>query len=67
MRKQSEKMEDEIKKVISSTQGRCGKVFKRREVVAGPKKGGQEAQAIKDSRSGGLVVASSEIRRAGLE
>ena len=38
-----------------------------REVVAGPKKGGQEAQALIDSRSKELVVAGSEIRRVGLE
>ena len=60
-------MEAEIKKVTSSKLGRCVKVFKMREVVAGPKKGGQEALAVKDSRSGELVAASSEIRRVGLE
>ena len=67
MRKQSEKMNADIKKVTASKLGRCGKVFKTRKVVAGPKKGGQEALAVKDSRSGELVVANSEIRRAGLE
>ena len=67
MRKQSEKMEAEIKKVTASKLGRCVKVFKMREVVTGLKKGGQEALAVKDSRSGELVVANSEIRRAGLE
>ena len=65
MRKQSDKMEAEILKVTSSKLGRCGQVFKMREVVAGPKKGGQEAQAVIDSRSGELVVAGSEIRRTG--
>ena len=59
MRKQSDKMEAEILKVTSSKLGRCGKVFKMREVVAGPKKGGQEAKAVKHSRS--------EIRMVGLE
>ena len=35
MRKQSDIMEAEIKKITSFKLGRCGKVFKMRELVAG--------------------------------
>ena len=67
MRKQSQRIESEILKVTSSKMGRCGELFKMRDVVAGPKKAGQDAQAVIDSRSGELVVASSAIQKASLE
>ena len=38
-----------------------------REVVAGPKKAGQDAQAVVGSRTGELVVAYSAIQGASLE
>ena len=41
--------------------------FKMQNIVAGPKKAGQEAQAVIDSRTGELVVAGSAIRKASLE
>ena len=44
MRKQSERIEKDILRVTSSNQGGCAELFKMREVVAGPKKAGQEAQ-----------------------
>ena len=54
-------------KVTSLKLGGCGELFKMRDVVAGPKKPGQEAQAVVDSRSGDLVVAASAIQKASLE
>ena len=67
MRRASEKIELAIKSVSSSNQGNCAKLFKMRDLVDGPKKAGQEAQAVEDSRSGELVVAGSAIRKASLE
>ena len=67
MRKQSERIEKDILRVTSSKQGGCAELFKMREVVAGPKKAGQDAQAVFDSRTGELVVAGSAIRKASLE
>ena len=68
MRKQTEKIESSILKVVtSSKRGDCGQLFKMRDIVEGPRKAGQEAQAVVDSRSGELVVASSAIQRASLE
>ena len=66
MRKQSKRMETEISKIKSSNQSKTGKLFKMRDVVAGPRKGGQEAQAILDSQ-GELVVSTSEIKRVTLK
>ena len=37
------------------------------DLVAGPKKAGQDAQAVVDSRTGELVVAYSAIQRTSLE
>ena len=67
MRKASEKIEKAIKEVSSINQGGCAKLFKMRDLVDGPKKAGQDAQAVEDSRSGELVVAGSAIRRVSLE
>ena len=41
--------------------------MKMRSVFAGPKKKCQEAIAMKDSRSGELVVSTSEIKRVTTE
>ena len=38
-----------------------------RDIVAGPKKAGQDAQAVVDSRFGELVVAARAIQKASLE
>ena len=67
MRKQSEKIENAIMKVTSSKIGGCGQLFKMRDLVEGPRRPGQEAQAVVDSRSGELVVASSAIQQASLD
>ena len=67
MRKQSEKIENAILKVTSSKVKGCGPLFKMRDVVQGPRKAGQEAHAVVDSRSGELVVATSAIQKASLE
>ena len=67
MRKESEKIENAILEVTSSKIGGCGQLFKMRDVVQGPRKAGQEAQAVVDSRTGELVVASSAIKQASLE
>ena len=52
MRKASEKIEKAIESVAGLKQGGCAKLFKMRDLVDGPKKAGQEAQAVEDSRSG---------------
>ena len=67
VRKQTVNIENKIMKIKKSGKGRCGKVFEMRDVVAGPKKKGQDAQAIKDPKTGNMVVSSSEIKRVTLE
>ena len=67
MRKASDKIEKAIQSVSSMKQGNCAKLFKMRDLVDGPKKAGQEAQAVEDSRSGELVVSGSAIKKASLE
>ena len=41
--------------------------MKIRNVISGPKKKDQEAIALKDSRTGELVVSTSEIKRVTTE
>ena len=52
-----EQMEDQINRITQDrSKGRCGQIYKVRELVEGPKKSGQEAQAVKDPANGEIVV-----------
>ena len=66
LRKQSEKIEKEVEKIRSMKQGRCSQVFQMKEVIAGPKKAGQEAAAVKDHKTGKMVVSPTEIKKTCL-
>ena len=66
IKRQSQKMEDEIIRVKSQNLGRVGSIFKMKEVLNGPKKGGQEPTAIKDPITGELVVSNEEIKKVTL-
>ena len=66
-RKQSERIEKHVKQIRELKQGRCTEVFKMREIIVGPKKSGQEATAIKDFRTGELIVNKNEIKKSSLE
>ena len=46
LKRQSEKIENEVLKIKSKYLGRVGNVFKMKEVITGPKKGGQEPSAL---------------------
>ena len=65
--KELEQMEDQINKITSSSNGKCGQIFKVKQLIEGPKKAGQEAHAIKDPNSGELVVSTKEIKKVTLE
>ena len=65
--KQLEKLEAQINKITSSSCNRCGQIYKVKELIEGPKKSGQESQAIKDPKTGELVVSTSEIKKITLE
>ena len=67
LRKESKKIEEQVEALKKSKLGRVGQVLKLREAVSGPKKKGQEAIALKDSRTGQLVVSTSEIKRVTTE
>ncbi len=67
LEKQIEKVEEEIKKICSESNGRLNTIFKMKEMIEGPRKNSQEAQAVTDPSNGELVVSGSEIRRVGLE
>ena len=66
-KKEMAKLEEHINKIVTGSNNRCGNVFKMKNMVEGSKKSGQEAQAIKDPKTGDLVVASSEIKKVTLE
>ena len=48
-------------------QGRCTDVFKMKEIIAGPKKAGQEAAAVKDPKTGKMVVSPKAIKETCLK
>ena len=66
IRKQTSKIENEILKLTSQKLGRAGNVFKMREIINGPKKGSQVPTAIKDPKSGDLIVSNEEIKNVTL-
>ena len=47
--------------------GRVGNIFKMKEIINGPKKGGQELTAVRHPTSGDMVVSTEEIKRVTLE
>ena len=67
MKKQCDEMEDQINSLKSKKYGRQTNVFKMREEVAGCKKTPQESNAVKDVKTGELVVAHEKIKEVTLE
>ena len=66
LKRQSQRMEEEILKIRSGKQGRTVNVFKMKDVIMGSKKCGQEASAIRDPKTGELVVSSEQIKEVTL-
>ena len=67
LKEQSEKIEKEILDIKQCNQGRCSKVFQMKSKINGSKISNQEAHAIKDPKTGDLIVAREEIKIASLE
>ena len=67
IRKESKKIEEQVQALKKTKLGRVGQVLKLREAISGPKKKAQEAIALQDSRTGELVVSTSEIKRVTTE
>ena len=65
--RQTHKIESAIEKIKESKQGRVGNVFMMKKDIAGPKKAPQEAAAIKDPKTGELLVNKEDIKKATLE
>ena len=66
LKRQSDKIENEILKIKSQKLGRVGNIFKMKEVISGPKKGVQEPTAIRDPTNGELVVSGEKIKNVTL-
>ena len=66
MEERSKEIEIEINSLKESNKGRVGNVFKLAKSIHGNKKGYMEAQAVKDPRTGELVVSDEEIKKAVL-
>ena len=47
--------------------GRVATIFKMKENISGPKKGGQEPTAVRHPSNGDMVVSTEEIKRVTLE
>ena len=63
LKRQSKRIEDEVKSARETANGRVGKIYKMKEIIAGSKKPSQEAQAIKDPSTGEIIVSNSEIKK----
>ena len=67
IKKQSAKIEEQILQIKSQNLGRVGNVFKMRDAINGPKKGGQEATAIRNPQNNELIVSNEEIKEVTLK
>ena len=67
IKKQSAKLEEQILQIKSQNLGRVGNVFKMRDAINGPKKGGQEATAIRNPQNNELIVSNEEIKEVTLK
>ena len=66
IKRQSKKIEDEIVKLTSEKRGKVINIFKMKENIMGPKKGGQDPTAIRDPETGELVVSNEKIKEVTL-
>ena len=64
--RQCKRIEEQVKDVLKKSKGRVTKVFKMKEIIAGKKKGAQEAQAIVSPETNELVVSNSETKEVTL-
>ena len=67
LKRQSQRIEEKVEEIKSKRQGRAGNIFQMRKEIAGPKKPGQEASAIKDPTTGELLVTKEDIMKATLK
>ena len=68
LKKQTEKAEEELKKLKDANKGRVANVFKLVKAIQGTKKGERmEAHAILDLATGQVAVSAKEIKRISLE
>ena len=67
LERQTRRIEDAIEKIKSKGQGRVGNIYKMKTEIAGPKKTPQEASAIRDPKTGELLVNKEQIKETTLE
>ena len=65
-KKQTQQIEAAVEKIKESKQGRAGNIFKMKTQILGPKKTPQEAAAIRDNKTGEIIVNKDEIKRITL-
>ena len=65
--KRTHQIEAAILKIKESRQGRAGNIFQMRKQITGPKKGSQEASAIRDPKTGDVIVDKEQIKNATLK
>ena len=67
LRRQSQRMEDEINNIKKTGCGRLARIFKLKKKIVGDRKIGQEPSAIKDPDTGELLVSSKDIKTTTLK
>ena len=67
LKMKQDKLDNEMKKVRDSANGRVGQVFKIAKLVQGSKKDKVNAHAIKHPITGALIVSTEEIKKVSVE
>ena len=67
LQRQSTQVEEAIEKIKDCKGGKCGQIFKMKDLINGPRKGQEEGHAIQDPESKELVVGTEEIKKVSLK
>ena len=65
--KQTQRIESAVNKVMQSSHGRAGNIYKMKKDIVGPKKTPQEAAAIRDPKTGEMIVDKEKIKEITLK
>ena len=67
LRRQCQKIEDQINEIKGKKLGRVGSIFKIKEMINGPKKGSQDPTAVRHPITDDIIVSSEEIKSVTLD
>ena len=66
LKRQCSKIEEKINEIKSKNLGRVGNIFQMKDVIVGTKKAAQGPNAMRNPKTGELVVSAEEIKKVTL-